>query len=135
MGSSSSIVDSYHIHISLSTKHDKDKNALNDIILNLIESGITVTTTDSSLRQKETCNNLKNANVVIYCSTLNYGTCSTQAIEYSYLSENDILTYNVIVDPYENKTFAKNIKRFIKGDGYEISSIDEIHKIIKQIVA
>ena len=135
MGSSSSMVDSYYIHISLSTKHHHDKNAFTDTIEKMKEKGIYITVTDSSSTQKETCYNIKKANFVIYCNTQNYGACSTQALEYSYFSENNIVAYNVIVDPYENRLFSAQIQAYMNGsDAHEISSIEDIEKVIRQVI-
>ena len=134
MGSSSSIIDGYHIHISLSTKHNHNKSNFENIISKLQESGITITVTDSSLTLKETCNNIKNANIVIYCTTQNYGPCCTQAIEYSYLSENEKLTYNVIVDPYQNKLFSEHVQQYMDQKAHEISSVEDIEKVIQEVI-
>lgn len=134
MGSSTSVIGSYHIHISLSTKYNCDPNLITDLIASLNEKGIKVTVTDNSLSTKETCDILRNANLVVYCSTQNYGACSTQAIEYSYLSENNKLSYNVIIDEYENKLFSQYLKTFMDGNEYEISSIQDIERVIQNMV-
>ena len=133
MGASSSIVGGFHIHISLSTKYIDEDRIISEIVSKLRNNGIRVTITDPDSTTKNICDTLKSANIVIYCNTQNYGTCSTQAIEYSYLSENDTLTYNVIIDRYKNSSYTNYMQGFLQGNGWELSSVDDIPKIIQDI--
>ena len=48
MGSSNSVIELQHIHISLSTKYVDDKNFIHNIITNLEDTGFIVTKTDAS---------------------------------------------------------------------------------------
>jgi hypothetical protein len=133
MGSSNSVIELQHIHISLSTKYVDDKNFIHNIITNLEDTGFIVTKTDASMTTNEICKNIKNANIVIYCSTQSYGSCSTQAIEYSYLSENEKRTYNVVIDPYENRLFMNHVQSMLDKKAMEISSVNDITNIINEI--
>ena len=139
MGASSSILaqngSEFHIHISLSTKYSDDNHIIQDVVSKLRQIGFRVTTTHSisSTSTKEICETLRASDVVIYCSTQNYGSCGSQAIEYSYLSENEKIVYNVIIDDYENHLFADRMQRLFEGDGWELSSVDDISAIVKDI--
>ena len=139
MGASSSVLvqngSVFHIHISLSTKHLDNNHIIQDVVAKLRQIGFQVTTTDSisSTSTKEICETLRASDVVIYCSTQAYGSCVSQAIEYSYLSENDKIVYNVFMDDYENRTFADHMQRLFEGDCWELSSVDDISAIVKDI--
>lgn len=132
MGASSSIVGNFHIHISLSTKFNDNDNMVKLIIEKLESQNIKITKTDPNQNTQEICNTIKKCNLVIYCNTQAYGTCSTQAIEYSYLMENEKKLYDLIIDPY-NGNFTQYIQGFLQGDGWEMSSVDDIPRIIRSI--
>ena len=133
MGASSSILDHYHIHISVSSKYEDDTHIVSGIAEKLREIGITVSVTDPSKSAKETCNTIKESNLVIYCMTQSYAACATQAIEYSYLAENNKPVYNVIVDRYDNRLFADHMQYLLNGKGLEASTIKDIPSIIHKI--
>ena len=136
MGASSSVLaneDGYHIHISLSSKYVDDNQIIMGIVSKLRQTGFRVTITDPTFTTKEICETLKSANVVIYCTTQNYGVCGTQAMEFSYLAENDKISYNIIIDRYENRVFAKHIQGFLQGRGWEMSSVEDIPLIVNDI--
>ena len=132
MGASSSIVGNFHIHISLSTKFSDSDNMVKSIIEKLESQNIKITITDPNQSTQEICNTIKKCNLVIYCNTQAYGTCSTQAIEYSYLLENEKKLYELIIDPY-NGNFTQYIQGFLQGEGWEMSSVDDIPRIIRSI--
>ena len=48
-------------------------------------------------------------------------------------SENEKIVYNVIIDDYENHLFADRMQRLFEGDGWELSSVDDISAIVKDI--
>ena len=133
MGASNSVIGNQYIHISLSTKFIDDKNFIDNIIHNLENTGFIVTKTNPSLTTTETCENIRKANIVIYCSTQSYGSCPTQAIEYSYLSENEKRTYNVVIDPYENRIFMDHVQSILEKKAMEIASVNDIPNILKDI--
>lgn len=134
MGASSSIAGVSHIHISLSTKFADNKKIIPQIVEKLEEKNIIVTITDSGRSTKEICSILKKADIIFYCSTQNYSTCAAQAIEYSYICENNTLTYNMIIDEYGNNTsYTKHIQSFLNNDGWEISSIDDFQHVLKEM--
>lgn len=137
MGASSSVVpeNGFHIHLSLSTKYLDKNHIIRDVVDKLRRIGFHVTTTNSisSTTTKEICETLRASDLVIYCSTQNYGLCASQAIEYSYLSENDKIAYNVIIDDFENRVFADHMQRLFEGNGWELSSVHDISMIVKDI--
>ena len=133
MGASNSVIGNQYIHISLSTKFIDDKNFIDNIIRNLEDTGFIVTKTDPSLTTTQTCENIRKANIVIYCSTQSYGSCSTHAIEYSYLLENEKRTYNVVIDPYENRIFMDHVQSMLEKKAMEIASVNDIPNILKDI--
>jgi protein-tyrosine-phosphatase len=132
MGASSSIVGNVHIHISLSTKFNDDGNMAKTIIEKLESQNVKITKTDPNQTTEQICNTIKKCDLVIYCSTQAYGTCSTQAIEYSYLMENDKKRYELIIDSYKGN-FTQYIQGFLQGEGWEMSSLDDIPRIIRSI--
>lgn len=134
MGASSSFGSISHIHISLSTKFIDNKKIIPQIVKQLEDKNITVTITDSSRSTNEVCNILKKADVIFYCSSQGYSICATQAIEYSYICENNTVTYNMIIDEYGNNTlYTKHIQSFLNNDGWEISSIDDFQHVLKDM--
>jgi len=132
MGASSSIVGNFHIHISLSTKFNDDGNMAKTIIEKLESQNVKITKTDPNQTTEQICNTIKKCDLVIYCSTQSYGTCPTQAIEYSYLMENDKKRYELIIDSYKGN-FTQYIQGFLQGEGWEMSSLDDIPRIIRSI--
>lgn len=135
MGASSSIIGAspFHIHISLSSKYIDEDKLIPKIVNKLQESGIHVTVTNAHHTVKTICETLKQANMVIYCTTQNYGSCVTQATEYSYLSENDKPVYNMIIDRYSNHLFTEHVQELLNGKGWEMSSVQDIPSIIENI--
>jgi hypothetical protein len=133
MGASSSINGSYRIHISRSTKFVDENDIMKQICEKLMAQGIHVTITDGSISTNEICQTIRDANIVIYCFTQNYGACSTQAIEYSYLTDNKKKKYNLTIDSYENGVFMKYAKELFEGDTWTMSSVQDIPSIIQNI--
>jgi hypothetical protein len=132
MGATTSINSNFHIHISLSSKFIDKDNMVGTIIEKLESQNIKITKTDPNQNTQEICSTIKRCNLVIYCSTQAYGTCATQAIEYSYLMENEKKLYELIIDPYKGN-FTQYIQGFLQGDGWEMSSVDDIPRIIRSI--
>ena len=135
MGASSSIDKSFCIHISVSSHYVDEGHVIRDMISKLKEAGFRITTTNTTKESstKEICDAIRCADLVIYCNTQNYNTCSTQAIEYSYLSENKITCHHVIVDRYESRVFASHIQRFLNNEGWELSSTQNIVSLVNTI--
>jgi hypothetical protein len=132
MGATNSINSNFHIHISLSSNFIDKDSILSTIIEKLESKNIKITKTDSTQTTEDICNTIKRCNLVIYCSMLSHGTCVTQAIEYSYLMENEKKLYEVFIDPYK-RNFTQYIQGFLQDEGWEMSSVDDIPQIIRSI--
>lgn len=133
MGASSSFLETNHIHISLSTKFIDDEKIVPKIVSKLKEKNIEVTLTQAGRSTKETCELMRKANIIFYCCTQNYAQCSAQALEYSYLIENEKMTYNIIIDPYTESMFTEHIQSLFDNDAWKITSIDDFQHILKDL--
>lgn len=136
MGATTSINFSNNIHISISSKCYDYHNKLDLIIEKYKMKGINITKTDPSMSHNDICEVLYKTDTIIYCST-SCLTCPTQALEYSYLIDNEKKTVQLIINPYENK-FTEYLQGFLNNEGIEIKNIEDIHDIIlnmnKQII-
>ena len=134
MGASSSVdmLIPPHIHISVPVNRESYKNIIVNIQKRLQDIGFIVTLTDDSIDTQAIYTTLRNAHAVIMCNCTNTTSCSTQAIEYSYLVDNYKKTYQVIIDPY-NHTFLENIQRILGDEAISVANIDDISYVVKQI--
>lgn len=132
-GSSVDILPPPHIHISLPNRHENVKDFVAAMVARLKEIGFTVTQTDPSLTTEQTCKVIRNAHGVIMCISQASSSCVVQAVEYSYIMDNYKKHYNVILDPYEDSRFTNYIQGFLQNSGIEISSVDDVSRVINEI--
>ena len=134
MGASISIMDHIHIHISLSTKFIDSHKIVTDMIRKLEEKTIKVTVTNNELSTKEIYDVLSTSNIIFYCHTQNYSSCSpTQAIEYNHLSNMQKPVYDIIIDHYPDKVFTEHMQYVLDGYGWEIESANDIQNLLREI--
>lgn len=133
MGASSSFLEIRHIHISLSTKFADTDGIVQKMVGKLKEKNIEVTVTNNERSIKEVCELLKKADIIFYCCTQNYGQCSNQALEYSYLIENKKVTYDIIIDNYKESIFTEYMQSLFDGQAWEITTIHDFQSILKDI--
>ena len=129
MGNTASF--SQKIHISISTKftdYDCILQKLND---HLNSKGIYVTKTNASSSKTEIHNTISNADIIIYCNSRN-APCVSQAIEYSYLIDNHKITYNLIINSYDDG-FTEYIQGFLDNKCLILKDEDDIDRIVNII--
>jgi hypothetical protein len=134
MGASSSVnmLTPPHIHISVPINRESYKHIIENIQRRLEKIGFIVTLTDNSVSKNVLYDTLRSSHAVIMCNCTNTTSCITQAMEYSYLVDNQKKAYQVIVDPY-NHAFLDSIQRILGDDAIPVTNIEDISCVINEI--